>query len=104
MLVVALPVLCAVIFTYTRHYLYLHEIVEEEIWFDVFTDLSPLDSWQERWGGQIKHLERIGGCDCHTAQYSVRATRAAINDFPNRYRGFDDVGTEGEIDSLRDEL
>lgn len=69
----------------------LSQFVEEKVWFDVFTDFSPIIPWRTRWRDEIKHFERIGGCDCHTAQFLVRATRAAINDFPNRYHGFDQL-------------
>ena len=79
-----------------RHGVKLNEVVDEEIWFDVFTDFTPLDAWGKRWNTQVKELNRIGGCDCHTAQFEVRATRAAIYDFPNRYWGFDGIGRINE--------
>lgn len=75
----------------------LSQVVEEKVWFDVFTDLTPITPWRTRWKDDVEHFERIGGCDCHTAQFLVRATRAAINDFPNRYHGFDHLDDDKTV-------
>lgn len=57
-------------------------IVEEQLWYDVKPEFADLQSWKAKWEREVEEVKMIGGCDCHVAQYRVRATRAAIDDFP----------------------
>ncbi len=89
---------------FMQHRARLLEVVDQNVWFDVFTDFSPLDTWQARWQEQVEELTRVGGCDCHTAQFSVRATLAAIKDFPNRMMASMIQSSEGPLRSTDNQL
>ena len=56
---------------------------ETELWYDVDTQLANLQAWKERWRADIHSVKMVGGCECHVTLYRIRATRAAIDDFPS---------------------
>ena len=57
-------------------------IVQVELWYDADPQFAKLEAWRSRWQGQIEEASMIGGCHCHVAQFRIRATQRAVDDFP----------------------
>lgn len=58
------------------------QIVQVDLWYDADPHFAKLEAWRSRWQGQIEEASMIGGCDCHVAQFRIRATQHAVDDFP----------------------